>query len=55
MLYAMIAQDKPDSGRHTAPAVRPVHLDHLKAWATSSVLAGALLDEPAIRRKARSW
>lgn len=42
MLYAITAQDKPNGVDHRM-AVRPVHLEHLKAMGDKIVFAGALV------------
>ncbi len=42
MLYAIIAQDKPDGVNHRMQ-VRPTHLEHLKSIGDQIVFAGALL------------
>lgn len=44
MLYAIIAEDKPDGLEHRL-AVRPRHLEHLKSLGDTLVFAGALLDD----------
>jgi uncharacterized protein len=43
LLYAIIAQDKPNGVEHRL-AVRPTHLEHLKTLGDRLVFAGALLD-----------
>ena len=43
MLYAIIAQDKPNGVEHRL-ATRPEHLEHLKAAGDKIVFAGPLLD-----------
>jgi uncharacterized protein YciI len=44
MLYAIIAQDKPNGVEHRL-ATRPEHLEHLKAMGDKIVFAGALFGE----------
>lgn len=41
MLYAIIAQDKPNNVEHRL-AVRPTHLEHLKSLGDKMVFGGAL-------------
>lgn len=43
MLYAIIADDKPDGLEHRL-AVRPTHLEHLKSLGDRVAFAGAFLD-----------
>jgi uncharacterized protein YciI len=43
LLFAIIAEDRPDGLEHRM-AVRPAHLEHLKALADRLVLAGPFLD-----------
>jgi uncharacterized protein YciI len=43
MLFAIIAEDKPDGVAHRM-AVRPTHLKHLETIADRVVLAGPFLD-----------
>lgn len=42
MLYAIIAQDKPNNVEHRL-AVRPTHLEHLKSLGDKLVFGGALV------------
>jgi uncharacterized protein YciI len=44
MLYAIIAEDKPNGLEHRL-AVRPTHLEHLKTLGDKLVFAGPFLDE----------
>lgn len=44
MLYAIIAEDKPDGLEHRL-AVRPTHLKHLESLGDKLVFAGPFLDE----------
>jgi uncharacterized protein len=44
MLYAIIAEDKPDGLDHRL-AVRPTHLEHLKTLGDKLVFAGPFLDD----------
>jgi uncharacterized protein YciI len=44
MLYAIIAQDKPNGVEHRL-ATRPEHLEHLKTMGDKIVFAGALFGE----------
>ena len=43
MLYAIIAQDQPNGVEHRM-AVRPTHLEHLKALGDKLVFAGPFID-----------
>lgn len=44
MLYAIIAEDKPNGLEHRL-AVRPTHLEHLKTLGDKLVFAGPFLDD----------
>jgi len=43
MLYAIIAEDKPDGVEHRL-ATRPEHLEHLKSLGDKLIFAGPFLD-----------